>query len=175
MSGKTIALDCDGLLIDYVGAACAWCGREKEEATAWDFFKEWGMPGLWKAWDRVVAQELFCYNLRILDGALEFVDELRGRGYRVIIATSPHKNAPLWPGERQIVLEKWFDAKRDDVVHVHDKSLVRADLLIDDKPENIAAFNGPGILFGQPWNVDAPIRRFNGYGETLAAVREILG
>lgn len=176
MDRKIIALDVDGVLVDYVGAACAWCGREKEEATAWDFFGEWGMPGLWKAWDAVVAKKDFCYSLPILSGAIEFVSNLRGLGHRVVFATSPHKNAPLWPGERQLMLERWFNVNRDDVVMVHDKSLVLADLLIDDKPENLVAFYGHKILFSQTWNRRSDIGlRCNGYKETLAAVKGIFG
>lgn len=178
MTNKIVALDVDGVLVDYVGAACAWCGKTKDEATAWDFFSAWGMPGLWNAWDRVVAQPGFCEGLELLHGSTSFVTRLRCAGYRVIFATSPHKNAPLWPGERQLVLEDYFHARREDVVMLHDKRLVRADILVDDKPENIADFNGPGILFSQPWNESYHSHgaiRVTGYEQAIEAVKGILG
>src|SRR5258708_3999182 len=43
---------------------------------------------------------------------------------------------------------------------IQDKSLIRADFLVDDKPENVEAFaktgQGISILFDRPWN-----RKFN--------------
>lgn len=38
-----IYLDMDGVLCDFVGAACKLHGRDPATVTHWNFFKDWGM------------------------------------------------------------------------------------------------------------------------------------
>lgn len=192
---RTVAVDVDGVLIDYVGAAAKWVGRPVTDVVDWDIFSSLGCPGLWHAWDEHVAKPGFCFKLKpihqrgcMINGeyqcsSVEFVRRLRHMGHRVIFATSPHKNAPFWKDERERVLIEQWDATRGDVVFAHDKSLVRADLLIDDKPQNVINFVGPAICFSQPWNRDFEAGEYNGhnkyrangYQEVLRLVDGILG
>lgn len=87
-------------------------------------------------------------------GALEGVKYLREAGHRVVFVTSTPKGSEgaklNW-----LVRNGFLDSKGaygdgrvyDDYMEVHDKSLVRADAMVDDRPENLFAFNGLRILF----------------------------
>ena len=50
-----------------------------------------------------------------------------------------------------------------------DKSILHADYLIDDMPRNLASFQGEGILFTAPHNVDTTgYRRVNSWQDVDA-------
>lgn len=73
MANKTIGLDCDGLIYDFVGAAAEWSGFTKEKAIDFDIFSAWGAPGLWDAFDEFAQRPGFCYGLKLEDDAKSFV------------------------------------------------------------------------------------------------------
>ena len=55
-----------------------------------------------------------------------------------------------------------------------DKSLIRADLIIDDRYKNVMDFVGPCILFDQPWNSHHQHHnRAAGWNEVVAMVRAL--
>jgi 5'(3')-deoxyribonucleotidase len=94
-----------------------------------------------------------------VEGAAEGVHKLREMGHRVIFATSAH----IYHGGKKfdwLVKHGFFGGKpsHKDYVEVRDKSLIRADVLIDDYMGNIEAFVGFGILMNRPHNI------ISGYG-----------
>jgi 5'-nucleotidase len=87
-------------------------------------------------------------------GALDAINLLRDVGHRVLFATScvQGMHDPKWQWlQRHGFLPRGF--KQDpNLIDVHDKSLIRADLLVDDVPGNILKFPGKGILYDAPYN-----------------------
>jgi 5'-nucleotidase len=67
------------------------------------------------------------------------------REYRVVFATAGKIESLNW-------LQVNFGIKEIDYVFCKDKSLLRGDILVDDKPENLWGFQGKRFLFRQPWN-----------------------
>jgi 5'-nucleotidase len=86
-------------------------------------------------------------------GAKKFVDFARASGYRVVFVTSVYKEAGA---KYEWLMRNDFFAgvekPKYDYVEASDKSLIHADILIDDGLHNISSFPGFGLIFDQPWN-----------------------
>jgi 5'(3')-deoxyribonucleotidase len=173
VSEFTIGLDADGVLYDFVGAACKWSGFKRENATSFDIFRSWGAPNLWAAFDRHAQEKGFCSSLELLPGAQEFVYFLQ-RIAPVVIVTSPYRDAPYWAHEREKAIVRDFGIDREMVMSVRNKRYARVSLLIDDKTANIKAFPEKTIVFDQPWNQDCDVgMRCKRYSDVLESVREM--
>jgi len=100
-----------------------------------------------------------------VEGAPEAMRALAGT-HEVVVAT--HRRSSLYPATAAWLRE------HDTPYHAFathlggGKELVGADVLIDDRPNNVrtfAAHGGRGILFRQPWNAGAEL---NGKDVTVA-------
>ena len=97
----------------------------------------------------------FYQSLPIINGAAEALSEMTQRGHNLFICTAP------LPQYEHCVLEKyqWVDQYLGaewvkKIIVTNDKTLVRGDILIDDKL-NITGLETPTwehILFNQPYN-----------------------
>lgn len=107
-------------------------------------------------------------------GAQTGVADLRRLGHRVVFATTNAKG--MSDGKWEWLERRGFLKGSEDLIVVGDKSLVRADLLIDDAPHNIDAFIGPAILFDRPWNYTMPagMKKFGYEYKRLATWRQIV-
>lgn len=91
----------------------------------------------------------------LVEQAAETIMLLREAGHRVFFATSCVRNMVEqkidWLKRHRLISRS--DKFNKEFVSVSDKSLIRADLLIDDALHNLEAFTGPWkIVFDQPWN-----------------------
>lgn len=98
-----------------------------------------------------LAEETFFLDLEVIEGSQ---DALRGLNeqYEIFIVTAamdfPASLAPKYQW-----LKKHFPFLNEKhFVFCGDKSIIRADYLIDDTPSNLDAFCGEGILFSAPHN-----------------------
>jgi 5'(3')-deoxyribonucleotidase len=105
----------------------------------------------------IINNQEFYNNVRATKGALDGVNRLRKMGHRVIFVTNAmngHAGAKLrWLQEHYFLPED--DSAKKDYIETADKSLVNADLIIDDNMEYINAFyrnNKKAIVFTRPWN-----------------------
>lgn len=88
-----------------------------------------------------------------IEGALSCVNRLRAMGHRVIFATWAMEDAA---GAKYRWLKKHgFLDSQMDYVECKDKSLIRADITIDDNFEYVQKFYGMAVLFRKPWNMKA--------------------
>jgi len=89
-----------------------------------------------------------------ISGALDGINVLRHDGHRVIFVTT----TPIETAGRKfhwLVEHGFLSAGRKGLVDYYeaiDKSLIDADILLDDAPHNVENFQGRAILFDQPWN-----------------------
>jgi 5'-nucleotidase len=156
LMGMIIAVDVDDVLCDL---NTEWLQRynkdfddnlTKNKITEWDislFVK----PECGKYIFEYLNDTYLYDNVLPLPGALKGINIIRDMGHRIIFVTTPTiKSAGrkfLW------LLNNSFVSNMKDYIEVTDKSLVRANMLIDDKYENIKAFDGSGVLYSQPWNL----------------------
>lgn len=152
---KTILLDIDGVIIDYIGPlmrSVAW--HKPRMPTVWDL-SDMGVPEISIQYH--TSRQGFCRDLPLYPWARTFLNNLR-QYYRVVACTSPYDRSLYWASERWQYLRQIGFSKRD-IVLTGDKSQIIGDLLIDDNPENCRDFEvtgRPAILLEQPYNLTVP-------------------
>jgi 5'(3')-deoxyribonucleotidase len=150
---RTVLLDIDGVIINYIDdllSALRFRGHNVRMPSYWDL-RDIGVPQ--SEIDSVTGRRDFCTLLPLYPGAREFLAKLR-KDYRVIACTSPADRSPYWASERYHVLREIGFAKRD-IILCSDKAQIRGDVLIDDNPENVSAFDQDGrlgVLLDRPYN-----------------------
>lgn len=137
-----IAVDLDGVLADFEGHLNLRLDMAGERAatiprvrTEWDL-----MAGLTHDEKRVMRDILerpgFFAGLDPLPGAKRALENLVDRGHEVFIVTSPYVSNPTCASDKMAWVERHLGrgwaTKR--LVITTDKTRVRADVLIDDKP-----------------------------------------
>lgn len=106
---------------------------------------------------RVVAEPGFYTSLQPLPGAVEALQAMVERGVDVRLVTAPH---PTCPGS--CTNEKYTFVQRhlgevwlNRLIITRDKTLVRGDILVDDKPVVTGSIASPSwthVIFDQPYN-----------------------
>ncbi|MBI4855070.1 MAG: 5'-3'-deoxyribonucleotidase [Acidobacteria bacterium] len=115
--------------------------------------------------DSVYSAPGFFRNLEPTKGAIEAIKSLTAQGHDIRICTSPLSHYENCVLEKFEWVEKYFGrdfTKR--IILTKDKTMVRGDLLIDDKPEVKGVFTPTWehILFDYPYNKHvAEKRRLN--------------
>ena len=100
-----------------------------------------------------LAEESFFLDLEVMEGSQDALRRLSEQ-YEIFIVTAamefPASLAPKYQW-----LKKHFPFLNEKhFVFCGDKSIIRADYLIDDTPKNLETFAGEGILFSAPHNMN---------------------
>jgi 5'-nucleotidase len=180
-----IAIDVDGVVVDLVTQVLAIYNARYvddipvEKITDWDidqFVKpECGM----KIYEIFEAPGIYDF-VEPFPGALNTINWLREVGHRVVFVTTP---APGTEGVKQ----KWLIQHgflplpsygySSDYVEARDKSLIAADLLLDDNYDNVLKFPGIGVLMEQPWNRNKPygwrVKNWHDFGKKFESFRSL--
>lgn len=179
----TIGVDADGVLFDFVNT-CAYAVNEVHKgkivatytnATDFDVLKAWGVPHLKQYIDNYFDKPDRVYNLPVLPGAVEFIEELRRitNNDFVIITSCPTS----WHEEREQSLRNNFGIDKKKIEFSNNKHLYRLAAHIDDWHMNLNGMEGWRILLDRPWNQDTEgvaCDRAMDFGECLAKVNRIL-
>jgi len=97
-------------------------------------------------------EEDFFADLEVLPGAQQVLRDLSGR-FEVFIANQAMA-VPNSLGPKFRWLQRHFPfLPPTHYVFLGDKSILRADYLIDDLPKNLLRFQGTGLLFSAPHNL----------------------
>jgi 5'(3')-deoxyribonucleotidase len=161
-----ILLDVDGVVANFVGRYLQVVkdvtGRDygDEDVVEWNIATALGLSE--QEQDRVhevVATPGFCFELSVYPGAVAAVRRLAGR-HSIVWVTTPSEHNPTWRQDRERWLAEHFGGLGRSLVQTNDKQLVDGDLLVDDRPENCAAWarahpSGLAVLWSRPWNVSA--------------------
>ncbi len=162
-----LALDADGVLVDFVTPAIEYLNargvkKTYSQVTDWCVFDS--NEELEEAYKReVVAHPDFCRSMKAYPGAAEFVRAAK-ECYDVVVVTAPY-NVPNWYEGRRDWMEKNMGIPHKDVCFLSRKEFFDADILVDDKTENVVSWvkrqddrrapyanNSLPILMDQPWN-----------------------
>lgn len=110
----------------------------------------------------VMVEPGFYSRLEPIPGAKQALKGMHKAGHDVRLVTSPWVSNPTCASDKlNWVAEHYGSHWASRVVITTDKTLVRGDFLIDDKPE-ITGSQAPSwehVLFDQPYNQDVPRRR----------------
>ena len=164
----TVAVDCDGVLYEWSKTARymlrAYKGYSADgpmgtESTSWDYIRDHVEPEDWAwLWREGVELGLFRYG-HVVQGAVIGLRALQ-RSHKLVLVT--HRPASA-VNDTLDFISYISNSKQDPIrwsgIHVltneEPKSEVGADILIDDKPDNVGEWWITGrhaVLFGRPWN-----------------------
>ena len=161
---KRALVDVDGVLLDFLTPSFAiiemLTGKQYKpsDLTTWDIFDTVG-----KQWEQAFFDVCnlpgFARRCQPLPGAVEGMRRLQEVA-EVYIVTSPMNHNPTWTHERVLSLMEHFGIHHKKIVHTSAKYLCVGDVLVDDRPSNIEAWeaehlNGTGLLWDQPYNRDS--------------------
>ncbi|MBV8226638.1 MAG: 5'-3'-deoxyribonucleotidase [Verrucomicrobia bacterium] len=105
----------------------------------------------------------FFLDLPLMEGSQPVIKRL-SEMYEVFVTSAAMDHPNSFPS-KYVWLKKNFPFIPDkNIVFCGDKSIIRADFMIDDSVPNLTAFTGQGILFTAPHNVlDTTFPRVNGW------------
>lgn len=102
----------------------------------------------------IIHAEDFFEDLEVMPDAVAVLRDL-ARRFEVFIATQA-MSVPNSFGPKYRWLQRHFDfLPPTHYVFCGDKSILRADYLIDDMPRNLLRFEGTGLLYSAPHNLAA--------------------
>ncbi|KOF54409.1 MULTISPECIES: 5'-3'-deoxyribonucleotidase [unclassified Achromobacter] len=176
-----ILLDQDGVLADFEHAFIdAWKARYPhiapiayEDRKSFYIREDYG-PELRGMAEAIYTAPGFIRDLPPVPGALEAVRELLALGLDVRICSSPLSQFENCVAEKYLWVEKHLGREATSrLILTKDKTLVRGDLLIDDKPriEGAVAPRWKHILYDAPYNrhvTDAPRLTWANWRNVLA-------
>jgi 5'-nucleotidase len=160
-----VLLDQDGPLADFDAALAAvlrklGCDPGKLERTTWwtshDIARDFG-PDIADEVVDAVHEPSFFANLPVVAGAREGVQRLLDAGIEVFVCTAPKLSNPSCASDKLAWIDLHLPELRRSVVISKDKTLVRGDVLVDDKPEVTGAMTPvwSHVLFDTPGNAHA--------------------
>lgn len=169
----TIALDVDDVIADLVTEWVRLYNLDHDDDLVLDDIQHWNIANYVKP---EVGQKIFDYlltpglydNVQEIPGALTGVETLRNAGFSIVFATASYSESKLeWLYQHRLL------QSRDEIIFLSDKSLVRADIIVDDRYETIQKFPGHAILFSRPWNYTANWSwRANNWNDVIRLVNE---
>ena len=180
----TIAVDVDGVVADLFPV---WIARynadwqdtlEVSQLTQWDLSQHVKSACGTLIFDYLHQPSLYD-AVKPIVGALEGVQALRSLGHRVVFVTTTNRyigcRKLTWLAEHGFLSLDYFDMSNRDYVETLDKSLIAADVMIDDAPHNLEVFGGKHkILFEQPHNrTELRFKRYLDWATIPQYVKEI--
>jgi 5'-nucleotidase len=168
--GKRIALDMDEVMADTLTAWLERCNKDfGTRITKADLHgkKIYDLVGSARA---VAARGFldhpeFFLDLPLMEGSQAVVQSLNER-YEIFVTSAAMDHPNSFPA-KYVWLKKHFSFIPDkNIVFCGDKSIIRADFMIDDSIPNLKAFVGQGIVFTAPHNaLETAFPRVNGWSD----------
>ena len=176
---KIIAVDMDEVIADALGEHLARYNRDFPPVPGDPHFPSpltrADLHGrrLWQAvpasrhaaLDAYFRNEDFFRNLPVMPDAARVLLRLQSH-YEVFIASAAMEVPSSFTAKFDWLAEHFPFIPTSHIVFCGDKSILRADFLIDDNTRQLAAFRGEGILFTSPANIhETAYRRVNNWQE----------
>lgn len=156
-----LAIDVDGVTADLHTTWLRHYNRDYGDILGYEDIGKWRMQEIVKP---ECGEKIYDYirdpavydDVKPVKGALEGITAVRNMGHRTVFASSCLMGTAdakwMWLNKHGFLKSNLAHGTDPDWLAVNDKTLVRADILLDDKFENVASFPGIGILYTQPWN-----------------------
>jgi len=176
-----VLVDMDGCLVDWdAGFAAAWKGRSPITRSLSYAMEECVPPDFRQQAMEVFHSEGFFLGLPPMAGGVAALHALAARGYRVFLCTAPVTTSAHCAGEkfewvRHHLGPEWVPK----IILTSDKTAVRGDVLIDDKPAIRGTHNATWqqLMFDAPYNLKcAPTARIGSWAldEVLSGIDALL-
>ncbi len=113
-------------------------------------------------------QEEFFASISLMEGSQQVVRELTEQ-YEVFVATAAMDVPCSFAAKFEWLQEHFPFIPTSHIVFCGDKSIIRADYLIDDNVRQLARFGGEGIIFTAPQNIrETRFRRVDSWEDVRA-------
>ena len=155
---KRIAVDMDEVMADAVTEHLLRYNRDyDEQITKADLHGKW----LWDvvsvdrhpALEQYLRSDDFFAVLDVMPESQRVMRALQDK-YEVFIATAAMEVPTSFVAKYKWLGEHFPFIPASHIVYCGDKGIIRADYLIDDNPRQLRRFEGEGILYSSPHNVD---------------------
>eukprot|EP00403_Amphidinium_massartii_P026190 CAMPEP_0178407384 /NCGR_PEP_ID=MMETSP0689_2-20121128/19403_1 /TAXON_ID=160604 /ORGANISM="Amphidinium massartii, Strain CS-259" /LENGTH=652 /DNA_ID=CAMNT_0020028461 /DNA_START=97 /DNA_END=2055 /DNA_ORIENTATION=- len=156
-----VLVDMDGTLVDWdAGFMKAWGDRPCKRT---DYAMEKCVPPeMFDEAVKIFTSEGFFRNLPPMEGGIQAIKDIAASGFSVFLCTSPvatsrYSAQEKWEWVREHLGDEWTHR----LILTMDKTIVRGDILIDDKPK-ITGLQRPlwtQVLFTAPYNTDVELSR----------------
>lgn len=151
-----ILIDVDGVVADFTNTLLDELQVKNPAPTKWNFIKELDTETKEEA-EAILEDEEFWGGLPLIDGAKKAVRLLKAYGHDIVWVTAPWTSCARWEEARRFWISEHFGD--DEVIVASDKSDVPGDIFIDDKPDNVRAWqkanpNKKAFIYDQPYNRD---------------------
>lgn len=153
---KIICVDMDEVIADALGEHLLRYNRDfNEKLTPADLHGSW----LWdyvpadrlKVLDQYMRTDDFFGVLEVMPHAQRVLERLQTR-YDIFIATAAMEVPTSFNAKFRWLAQHFPFIPTSHIVFCGNKSILRADYLIDDNPRQLRLFHGEGILFSAPAN-----------------------
>jgi 5'(3')-deoxyribonucleotidase len=180
-------MDVDNVCADFTGHYVAIANRvtgrfyKYENVTEWEIDKALGLePWAVREIREVLSRPGAAHNVPECPGSVESILKI-SRDVDIVFVTSPLTTSKTWAHDRAEWLFQKFGEIGRRVIHTEHKECVLGDMLVDDKPENVARWSehvgGLPVLWDQPSNrfyqEAPPIRRLHNWDEVISAVSRL--
>lgn len=153
-----LVVDVDGVLADQVPPVLKRLNKKYGLRVSKKQIRQWDQPiaqtDIKTEIENSLLDPQFVLSMRLIRGARPALIELVAN-HSITIATNREpqmdKFTQQWLQKKDIPYHRYVNTRK------HGKGAISGDVLIDDYPQNLAAFlatGGLAILFSQPWNED---------------------
>ena len=126
--------------------------REEVDIVNWDIRLAYPDLTSFQIYTPLYDVELW-KNVRPVKGAYECMQRLMQEGHRIYIATASYpQNFGIKTEECLFKIFKFI--KHEDVICIHNKSLLKGHIMFDDYHENLKNFEGLRVLRTKPYNIN---------------------
>ena len=167
---KRICVDMDEVMADALAEHLQRYNRDhNENITMADLQGKW----LWdvvssdrhQTLEGYLRSEDFFESLTVMPESQRVMQRLH-MNYEVFIATAAMEVPTSFHQKFRWLAKHFPFIPPSHIVYCGDKSILRAEYLIDDQPRNLLRFKGAGLLFSAPHNLTATgFARVNNWGE----------
>ena len=125
-------------------------GHHLEESDILDWnIKQYVLPEFQERFMEYVEFPEVFYGSKPVEGALDGVQFLKSLNWRIVYCSANNPENVKW----YWLKEHGFIEKKEDFIQALDKSLIRGDLMLDDKFAYTKSFVGTSFLLKRPWNI----------------------
>jgi 5'(3')-deoxyribonucleotidase len=164
MKNKTILLDVDGVVADFLGHVHFYLRRnftsdlvDPDQYTEWDFIATHLTDQQRRFTEYLLSSEDFWQKIPVMPSARYAVDCFNAAEMDVHFVTSPYKTCFGWADVRRDWLKRNLGVQNDHIHVSGSKHIYNGAVFVDDKPQNIHAWaeanpGGKAFLFEHSYN-----------------------
>ncbi|MBE9914941.1 5'-3'-deoxyribonucleotidase [Paenibacillus donghaensis] len=154
---KRIAIDMDEVIADTLTTHVEWYNRDYRDELKLSELEGITLlqarPDGKAAIESYYEREDFFRSIKVIEHSQEVLQEL-SEHFEIYITTAAMEVPASFRAKYEWLLEHFGFLNEMNFVFCGDKSIIRADYMVDDNVKQLRAFKGQGILFTAPRNVN---------------------